>query len=482
MNFTDIFKRQAETTESENGGKVFSTTSNELLDLFANIGGMRNRKEKDVVEMWLAARNCDKELADNLILYTRDIRNQGLGERNLGRILLRELALIDPHKIERNLQTIVDAGRWDDLYCFVGTPVEKEMWNFIELQLKLDIEGMKNREPISIMAKWLKSSNTSSEESRKLAKKTYQALGLTERTYRKTLSALRKYLRVVETLMSAGKWNEINFEEVPSVAMSRYIKTYDKHCQERFEEYKESLKKGEAKVNASVLYPYDITMKFFKGTGLDVVDEAQWNSLPNYVDGENDVVVMADVSGSMTVDHCRPIATSIGLATYFAQRNKGAYHGMYMTFTNDPHFIKINDNWSLKKTLDEVVHKGIGYSTDLDKAFEAIFEVAETSGDCPSSLIVISDMEIDRWYSGDYCDSIAQKWEKKYLEIGLKAPKLILWNVESRGGRVLAQQSERVGFVSGYGVSSFSNLMILINKSAYEAMVEILSKPQFQWK
>jgi hypothetical protein len=91
-------------------------------------------------------------------------------------------------------------------------------------------------------------------------------------------------------------------------------------------------------------------------------------------------------------------------------------------------------------------------------------------------------MEIDCWYSGDFCDSIASKWAKKYQASGLTAPKLILWNVESRGGRVLAQQSENVGFVSGYGVGPFANLTSLIDKSAYEAMVEILTQPQFTWK
>lgn len=53
--------------------------------------------------------------------------------------------------------------------------------------------------------------------------------------------------------------------------------------------------------------------------------EAQWNQLPNYVEEGTNAIVMADVSGSMTG---RPMATSIGLAIYFAERNKGAYHNL----------------------------------------------------------------------------------------------------------------------------------------------------------
>jgi hypothetical protein len=330
--------------------------------------------------------------------------------------------------------------------------------------------------------------NTSSNETRKLARRACTRLGLTERTYRKSLSALRKHINIVERLMSAGEWDKIDFESVPSVAMSRYINTYNKRCQERFAEYKASLVKGEAKVNAATLYPYDIVMKALNGSGyyskmtLDAVDEAQWKALPNYVSGENEVVVMADVSGSMGCDMNRPMATSIGLATYFAQRNKGTYHNMYLTFTSKPAFIHLKDEWSLADCLNYVKSHGVGYSTNLDAAFAAIYEVAARANEAPKALVVISDMEIDSWYSGDFCDSIASKWEKKYAAAGLKAPKLILWNVESRGGRVLAQQSERVGFVSGYGVGPFANLTSLIDKSAYEAMVEILSKPAFQWK
>ena len=488
-NFASLFNRISDVTPTENGGKAFRTTKSSLLDLFANIGGMRQRDENDIINAYLAARAEDKELSDNLILYARNVRDAGLGERRIGRVLLKKLAEIDPTKVKRNFQKIVDTGRWDDLFVLEGTPVEGHMWKFIEAQFRQDVEDMKVNKPISLLAKWMPSINTSSEDTKRLARKICIVFSLTPRTYRKTLSAMRKYIDIVERKMSAGDWDSINFEGVPSVAMSRYISTFNKHLPEKFSAYKEALADGKAKVNATTLYPYDITKKFFSNRNywnyrnlkLDPVDEAQWKALPNYVNEDYDVVVLADVSGSMTVNDCQPLATSVGLATYFAQRNKGAYHNMYMTFTNNPHFIKINDDWSLEHTLNYVTEKEVGYSTDLDRAFAAIYETAKVAQEAPKALVVISDMEINRWYDGDYCDSIASKWVKKYAEIGLEAPKLILWNVESRGGRVLAQQGENVGFCSGYGVGPFKNLTSLIEKSAYDSMVEILSQEAFQW-
>lgn len=485
--FADTMRMAGSTTRTENGAVAFNSTgSGALLNLFSKIGGMRKRIP-DVVSEWKSAYRTNPVLAGNLILYSRDFRNGGIGERAIGRALLKEFAYLEPEKVSRNFDTIVDAGRYDDLFALINTPVEMQMWAYIAEQLDRDIEGCKRKEPISLLAKWMPSVNTSSGATRHLARIACSNLGVTERIYRKTLSKLRAYLNVVEQLMSAGKWNEINFETVPSVAMSRYIKSYNKHCAESFNKYKASLIKGETKVNAGALFPYDICSKFFH-QGLDTIDEEQWRALPNFVNGEYDVVIMADVSGSMTCDNYRPMATSVGLATYFAQHNKGAYKNMYLTFTNSPHFITIEKNQSLESIFRRVSREGMGYSTNLDRAFQAIYNIAEKTNEAPKALVVISDMEIDSWYDEDRWGraeevrSIANKWEQIYQSIGLKSPKLILWNVESRHDTTLAKSNDNVAYVSGYGIGPFKNLTELIELNAYDAMVKILSQKSFCWK
>ena len=128
MNFADMFKNEADKTYTENGGLAYkSTNGGDLLDLYANLGGMRRRDESDIVQAWRAARRENEELADNLILYARNIRDGGLGERRIGRILLKELAKVNPSKVKKNFQRIVDTGRWDDLFIFEGTSIESEM-------------------------------------------------------------------------------------------------------------------------------------------------------------------------------------------------------------------------------------------------------------------------------------------------------------------------------------------------------------------
>lgn len=481
MSFLDEINKITNIKSTENGGRAYkSTGGGELLDLFSSIGGLRDNPKK-AIEMWKIAREEDKELADNLILYTRNIRDGGLGERELGRQLILELSKIDPTKVVRNLSTIVENGRWDDILVLLDTPIFDEVIVFIQECWQKDIKDMLDNKPISLLAKWLPSPNTHSKKTRAAARKIYHALHLNEKVYRKALSKMRGYIDVVEKKMSLNKWNEIDFEKVPSNALHIYQNAYLIHSPENFTKYVEKVKTGETKINSSTLYPYDICRKWFVSNNFSDVDELQWKALPDYIGEEYNILIMADVSGSMTCLDYRPIATSIGLATYFAQRNKGAYHNTYLTFSSEPRLIKIEDGYSLDSIFRKVSETDIGYGTDFDKAMEAIYVAAAQSNEVPDALVVISDEEID-YYTNQTNYDIFDKWDLKFKEAGFKGcPKIVFWNVESsRNITHLATANQNVSYVSGYGIGPFKQLNSLITKSAYEAMVEILSK--FQWK
>lgn len=491
MNFADSMRNAANRTVTENGAPVYKTTGNAVLDLFARIGGMRKADAHEVEAAWLRARDFDKELADNLILYTRNVREGGLGERRLGRIMLKLLALKDPTKVARNLDTIVATGRWDDLFILEGTKVENNMMEYVRAQFRQDIVGMGKGKNISLLAKWLPSCNASAKETRRLARKMYTFFGISERTYRKTLSALRAYLDVVEKKMSAQEFGEIDYEKVPSVAMTRYRSAFGRHDYDRFDSYIKAVTQGEAKINASVTYPYELIMPYVRQAAcgwrshtpsVDNVLEAQWKALPNYVEGNHNVVVMADVSGSMTTDNYKPMATSISLAIYFAERNTGSYQNMFMTFTDDARLYDLNPHATVASRVGEVMSH-VGFNTNLDLALQRIYDIAQRTGDVPAALVVISDGEIDNYCRSHNVNSIVEKWQNKYAQLGLIAPKLIMWNVESRGSRYL-DKKENVGiaYISGSSAATFKELTTLISMDAVTAMEKILNKPQFQWK
>lgn len=472
-------------TLTQNGAAVYNTTGSRVLDLFARIGGLRNTNRTEIERLYLAARAEDKELADNMILYARNIREGGIGERNIGRILIKTLALKDPAKVRRNLDTIVAAGRWDDLFVLEGTEVWTDALEFIKAQFRKDILDMGSNRSISLLAKWLPSANTSSKQTRALARKVYTYLGISERSYRKSLSALRKYLDVVEVKMSAQRFDAIDYQAVPSVAMTHYRSAFGRHDFERFDRYLKAVTKGEAKINASVTYPYELISPYIgygRSRQADPVLEAQWKALPNYVEGNHDVVVMADVSGSMCG---RPMETSVSLGIYFAERNTGAYKDMFMTFTDRPELYVLDPEATLQSRVEEVM-RHVGYNTNLDGALKAVYDKAVKVGAAPEALVVISDGEIDcfmRSVGIDGLEDLIERWQRKYASAGLKAPKLIMWNVNSYGARFVSTKANLgISFVSGSSAATFKELTNLITRDAMSAMIEILTKPQFTWK
>ena len=57
------------------------------------------------------------------LFYTRDVRG-GQGERRTFRVILNHLAKTHPDAVARNIELVSEYGRFDDLYCLVGTPLE----------------------------------------------------------------------------------------------------------------------------------------------------------------------------------------------------------------------------------------------------------------------------------------------------------------------------------------------------------------------
>ena len=499
MNFANAMYRAGSEKLTENGAFAYeSTAQGALLDLFSQIGALRPRTEDEIARKFAAAFKEDKLLATKMMFYAGDIRQGGLGERRTFRICLRWMAENHPAIVVKNIHLIPYFNRFDTLFVLVGTECESLVWELIAETLTKDVKAMKasrngKHVPASLLAKWMPSENTSSAKTRALAAKAIKALRLTPRKYRQMLSALRKHINVTERLMSAGEWGCIDYAKVPSYAMHNYGSAFAKHDHERFDAYLKSVSKGETKINASVLYPYDLVEKYldryrynstrfgdiYVARNGDAVVEAQWKALPNYLTKPVNAVVMADVSGSMAMGSLRPMATSIGLATYFAQHNTGAYRNMYLTFTDNPHFINIPEGASLLECVKRVASAGVGYSTNLERAFRAVLDLAVGNGvadkDMPKTIVVISDMEIDKYMRpGRHWDFLT-KMRALYAAHGYKLPKIVMWNVNARKDTVLSQDEQTI-FISGQSASSFKALcQNLDGVTAYELMLQVLN-------
>lgn len=472
MSFMDDLEIETSVTLTENGGRALSTTGDKLINLFAVLGALRSRPN-DVIAKFDAAYAENADLATKMVFYGRDVRG-GLGERAVGRFMLRELAIINPAVVAANIENIVEFGRWDDLFVLFDTECEDDMLSLVRTQLSADLDAMNTYAKVSLLAKWMPSINASSEHTKALAHRFVKALNTTPREYRKTLSALRKYIDVTEVKMSANKWTDIDYKAVPSNAMSNYGSAFARHDYVGFNRYMDAVKSGDVKINASTLYPYNVIETMY---GNRDVAEAQWKALPNYVEGDNNFLIMADVSGSMMG---RPMATSVGLAIYFAERNHGVFANKFMTFTDIPKIVDVTGNDLFDKYCSVTDH--VGYNTNLEAAFDAILSTAVRTkcprADLPKALVIISDMEIDRWNGGSL--TFTEEMRKRFAEHGYEMPKLVYWNVDSRKDTFLASKNDpNAILVSGQSASTFKNLIKGIDLSAFEIMVQTLNDPRY---
>lgn len=497
--FINAMAKKSTETYTENGAFAHNTTGSACLDLFGTIGALRQREPQEVINLWVKAFAEDPLAATRMVFYARDIRS-GLGERKVPRILYHYMAKNHPECLRHNIPVMAKYGRFDDLYELIGTPLEGLMWGEFKTQLDQDLENIRLDKPISLMGKWLKSVNASSAETKALGKATAKALGMSEKAYRKTLAKLRRYSNVVEVPISANEWDNIDYEAVPSKAMTNYRCAFDRHDEYRFAEYLAAVKKGEAKINSAALYPYEIVEKYSQqqdwsargwGRGFDpvfrigktdTVLEEQWKALPNYIGDENNILVMADTSGSMSG---RPMMISTSLAVYFAERNHGDFHGKFMTFSERPEFVTLHGS-NLMERLNQI--ESIVANTDLEAAMDLIVNTAVKNNipakDMPKALVIISDMEFDQATRGGYWEEIPQ-YNKDFHEFirekfennGYEMPKIVFWNANSRHNVFHAHETlDNVLLVSGASPTTFRVILDNINGTAEELMNETLLK------
>ena len=481
MIINDFIKQlatESNAKETENGQYALKSTNNALIDLFGTIGALRYRDEDEIISLFTKAYAEDRLLALKMLFYSRDIL-EGLGERRTFRTIINWLADEEPDDIKKNIALIPKFGRWDDMYSLVGTKLEKDAFAFMKAQFEEDIKNI-DSENISLLGKWLKSVKTSSAESSALGKLTAKYFGLSEKEYRQKVSMLRKKIDVVEKKMTSNKWDEIEYSAVPSKAANIYKDAFERHDEERYRKFIERVEAGEEKINSKTLFPYDLAGYYINtGNTLDKTIEEQWKALPNYMTRNRDFLVMADVSGSM---FGRPMETSVGLAIYFSERNKGLYHGKFMTFSSNPQFVVLPDDVSLSKKVKITMSSDWGYNTNLDAAFRMVLESAKKSKakqeDIPEALVVITDMEIDQCTSG--AATITEKYKELFNEAGYEVPVIVWWNVNARQNTFHGGfDDSSVRFISGSSATVFKSLCENLGDSPEELMLKTLNSERY---
>lgn len=394
---------------TENGDVSYSTTLNKYLDILFMA---------DYYKDHLYALDIGNSAFDKLFaMFIRDPR-YGMGRRDVGRKLLR-LA-------NCSYEEIVKCGRYDDLLyinCF-------------------DTEALRNwRDEVlsgnELAKKWCPRFNTSKHD---LAHKLCRAWGFTPAQYRKLIKC-----STVENKLTHKDYDAINFEHVPSLAMIKYFKTFSKRINDRFEEYRASVEKGDAKLHVSTTNVYDI----YKHRNsidaqliFDRLEKIEGNWLP-----------ILDTSGSM-----QDLNDSIGKATsiaHYLSKCSTYAPNMVMTFSSSPFMIDMGKprdheyncsfepDYNSSKYTNEMNSLYTGDCSNTD--FGAVMRLLKTKEiELPEYLVVLSDMEFD-------CGSTRSKDEtmKMFKRNGIKT-KIIWWNLNSRATTVPETDEYGNIYMSGY--------------------------------
>lgn len=478
--FLNGLKKDTNYNYTTNGALTYRSTLNSVLDLFALGGSFRSRSDEDCIKLFRDAYEEDKTLALKCLFYLRDVRG-GQGERRFFRVCFRWLAEHDTQAALRNLINVSEYGRWDDLlYATAGTKVQKEALYIIKNQLKLDAEC---KTP-SLLAKWLPSENASSKETKQMGNLVRTYLGLTHKQYRQILSILRKRINIVERLMSENRWDEIEFDKLPSRAGLIYRNAFARR--DIIAKKYEAFAKSDKKVNADVLNPVDIAKKIFAYNSARQVEDTEramfqkyWDNLKDYYNGrEENGLAIVDVSGSMWGT---PLCAAVSMGAYVAERGHGPFANHFITFSGNPQLVKFSGDDITDKFFN-CINADWGWDTNIEKVFNMLLRVAEREEikpeDMPTRLYIFSDMAFNEGLNmsegetNTLLESIAAQWKRK----GYELPQVIFWNLNAFDNTIPAL-GDRFGYISGSSMSIIE--AVLSGKTGVDLMLEKINSPRY---
>lgn len=470
---------------TENGAIKHLTTKSAVLDLFSLCGAYRNRTNEDCILAFQNALEENITLALRCLFYLRDCRG-GQGERRFFRVCYKWLCEKHPDVARRNLALVSEYGRWDDLlYVTEDTPLFADAIAIVKAQFKLDLDC---KTP-SLLGKWLPSENASSPKTKKLASKVRASFGVTHKQYRQALSLLRTRINIVEKLMSEGRWDEIEFDKIPSKAGLIYKNAFARRdmIAKKYETFAKSEK---TTVNAATLYPYEIVKKVTEhmdwrgSSNISDVDRAiiekYWNNQIDVLNGKQcKMICVCDTSGSM---RGTPLDVAIGLSMYCAERIGGPFKNHYISFSSRPQLIKIEGIDFVDK-VERIYRTNLCENTNIKATFDMLKKAALNAKpeDRPDTVCIISDMQIDsmsvgRWNSDTTMtemELIRQEW----AAAGLECPRLVYWNVDARNNTIL-DAGPNVSFVSGFSPTTFKQVVTGI--TGWDLMIQTICSERYE--
>lgn len=423
--------------KTENGDKAYKSTENNLTDLFF----MTPYFEKNLAQVNIG--NTEKEKLFSM--FIRDPRF-GLGRRDLGRKLMSLSGV--------SAENIVKAGRYDDL-IYIPTNenllyLKEQLYSGNELAKKWmpRLTGKEKRFAKALCKMW----DISEKQYRQLIKTDSTVeykLSYAERLEGTPLNDLFKKADFKHPLV-----DKINFEKVPSLAMTKYTHTFStrEDLKIRFAEYIEKVKENKAKLHTSTADVYDGYKVATRGISSETKEVIANKIIDDKTIGvEMNAICIVDSSGSMgwggynqdsLLGRAYSIAYGIAIKSTYAPNQ-------VISFSSRPQLMTIHGN-TLKEKY-ESMYTGDCSNTD----FGRVMELLRGLNKYPEYLIVLSDMEFD------YGSNQSKEETMRIFKQHGAETKIIWWNLNNRNKTVPEFDEYGNIYLSGYNLQI---LKLLENK------------------
>lgn len=437
------------TKRTENGDISYKTTGDNLTDILF----MTAFFEKHLDQVKIGTSDREKLFS----MFIRDPRF-GLGRRDLGRELMKQSGV--------PAEYIVKAGRYDDL------------WHIpTDANLKCLYESLMFGKDKELAKKWMPRLTT---KDRKIAKGLCKYYGFTEKEYRaliktdKTVEYKLSYAEEQEgtplnDLFKKGNYSHplvdtINFEQVPSLAMTKYLKCFStrEDIKDRFDEYMQAVKENKAKVNTSTATVHDSYKTVNRGDwcpqsyeenadilGKKIVDNAT-------IGVEMNAIVILDTSASMgwREENSSLLGKAMSIAHGIATHSTYAPNQV-ISFSSSPKLMTIKGD-----TLKEQYHSM--YTGDCSNTdFGKVMQILKGLNKFPEYLIVLSDMEFD------YGSNQSKKETMELFKKNGAETKIIWWNLNNRSTTVPEFDEYGNIYLSGYNLQLLRLLENKFNMTEY---------------
>lgn len=417
MNTKQYNKTELETIFShkltENGDNTFSTTGNTLVDILFMAEYYTKHPEEVIID--------NSTVAKLFSMFMRDPRF-GMGYKDLGRNLM--------YLADLTAEEVVKCGRYDDLFLSTSDDGKyNPYWiNYLFTEVFNGNELAK---------KWMP---RYSSKHLMIAREFAQSLGLNKQQYGKLIKA-----NTVENTMSRNDWESINFEHVPSLAAIKYVKAFQRHQPERYQQYLNDVKSGKKQLHVATTNVYDIYKNRY------LIDADLFFSKIEKISGS--WIPIVDSSSSMR-DSNDSYGKAMAIGHYLAKCSTYCPNQV-ISFSSKPQLItlgqmaNIRSYWNKPNYDPESTYQteiASMYTGDCDNTnFGAVMSMlSNLKTEMPKYLVVLSDMEFDEG------SSMSKDATMQLFKSNNWSTKIIWWNFNSRNKT--APETDNYGniFISGY--------------------------------